>query len=201
MFSPRAIITFLIIFILLGSLGALFDLLTGGSYRIRVTLVEGGKYASKKVRAWVNLLVKGWIWSPLFALAVLLSPFLFVLVLCVYIFDSYRQYQVYYDDDTLERFVYPRNPITESTVKRAGSSRGWIKSFFGPSLTGIVYMGEPLPKSFIPLASADENTTNTAKVKGWQVIEISGVEFLAPPQGAFPPEVVDEDEGLLDREQ
>lgn len=200
MFSYRAVITFIVIFILLGSLGALFDLLTGGSYRIRVTLVEGGKYASKKVRVWVNLLVKGWVWSPLFALAILLSPILFTLVLLVYIFDSYRQYQVYYDDDTLERFVYPRNPITESTIKKAGGSIGWMKTFFGPSLSGIVYMGEPLPKSFILLSAASEATVKLAKSKGWEIISISGIEFLAPKLGVYPPDDVDEDEGLVERQ-
>jgi len=181
MLSSQAFITFIIVFILLGSVGVLFDLLTGGSYHIRVTLVDGGSYASKKVRAWINLLVRGWVWSPLFALAVLLSPVLFVLVLGVYIFDSYRQYQVYYDHETLERVVYPSEPITEDTIKRAGTSRGWLRNFFGPTMTGIVYMGAPLPENFVPLTDSDDKFVKDKLVENWRVVTISGVEFLAPP--------------------
>lgn len=181
MLTIKKIIAFLVVFVILGLTGVALDLATGGVYGIRVTLVEGGKMADKRTRNWLNHLKKGWVFSPVLVLGFMVSPFLFIFALAVFIFDQYRAHQVFYAEDGT-RVVYPGRPIqdTDGDNHGPGAVRGYLRSWFGPSLTGIVYCGEPLPENFLALHSASKEDVDRAKAIGWMVITIQGVEFLAP---------------------
>jgi len=177
----RRSLTFLMVFLVLGLVGALLDLLTGGQYGIRVTLVAGGRMASKRVRRWLAILSRGWLFSPVLFLAIVLSPVLFVFALVVYIVDSYRFYQVFYDE-VGNRVVYPTSPITDEDIasSRGGGVTNWLKSVLGPQMSGILYQGEPLPENFKLISLVGKEALKSAQEQGWRKIQISGLTFLAP---------------------
>jgi len=177
-----------------GLLGVALDLLTGGKYAIRVTLEEGRQVASIRVRAWLNLVKRGWVFSPVLFLGFVISPVLFIFAFLVYIVDSYRAYQVYYTEDG-KRIVYPSRDITDADVGASGSSSGWLSKFFGPGQSGFIYMGKAMPANFKLYVNQGPTVVSKAKDLGWRIVTVQGQDFLAPPLSDPTADLDDYEEG------
>lgn len=176
----KRVMIFLTFFLVFGLLGVALDLLTGGKYAIRVTLEEGRQVASLRVRAWLNTVKRGWVFSPVLFLGFVISPVLFIFAFLVYIVDSYRAYQVYYSDDG-KRIVYPSRNISDADVIASGSRTGWLSRFFGPGQSGFIYMGKAMPDNFKLYVNQTPLVVAKAKELGWRMVTIQGQDFLAPP--------------------
>jgi len=182
MFSFKKFFVFITFFLVFGMVGAIADLLTGGSYGIRVAMVEGGKMASVRTRNWIAQIKRGWIFSPVLALSFLISPVIFVFMFLLYLFDTYRAYQVFYDDDG-KRVVYPTRALRDDDIVDQDGA-GFLAGLFRGTGTGILYQGRPIPDNFKEKARQTAAVMSKAKDLGWGVTKIGGVEFLTPPQDA-----------------
>jgi len=185
MFNFKAIFTFFLCFMIFGTLGFLFDLVTGGRYGVRAAATASSQFAITRTASFVRSARRGWFLSPLVFFAFLVSPVFFVFVLFVAIWDCYTETHVIWRNDGT-RLIIDGRDITEedlqSSVSRSGLT-AWIRSKFGKEGTGSLYKGHPVAPNWAPLASLTLPQRKACALAGWKVIHISGQPWLVPPMG------------------
>lgn len=181
----KRISIFLIFFLVLGGIGLLFDFLTVGKYGIRSALTVSSDLAVIRVGRFYRGLKRGWLFSPIFALAFLLSPVLFIFVFGVGLYDIYRSDEVWYTDSG-DRVVYRSREIDLDAIQAAietgptvNALSRWMNLFRGQDV--ILYRGGPIPDGFLSYEAATEKDAKFAASMKWRTITISGVSFFAPP--------------------
>jgi len=181
----KRVSVFLIFFLVLGGVGLLFDFLTVGKYGIRSALTVSADLSVIRVGRFFRGLKRGWLFSPIFALAFLLSPLLFVFVFGVGLYDIYRSDEVWYTDSG-DRVVYRSREIDLHAIQTAietgptvNALSRWMNLFRGQDI--ILYRGGPIPSGFLSYEAATEKDAKFAASLKWRTITISGVNFFAPP--------------------
>lgn len=186
---------FLTFFLTFGAVGILLDIFTGGKYNIRVRMYDAKDVAASRVKRFVSFVKGGWLWSPLFFVAFVLSVPLFVFFFIVYLIDAYRTNYVWYTENG-QRIAFQTSEITEEDIAKAGKVKptvtGWLLDIFSRKEDAILVGGHPIPAGWIACMSADEAQVKKAKHHKFRKYGIAGNYWYAPPASA------NQEQGLSD---
>jgi len=183
MFILKTFVTFMLVFLIFGLLGFLLDVVTGGRYAIRESLDEGRRIATTRVGRLLGWAKRTWLFSPVLAFLVLVSPALFVVFLVVYLVDVYVRAEVWYDDTTGTRFVPPLEPISDEMLRGPGLFRT-ASNWVNPPDKGtrsVRVGGVPMPLGTVDLKALTPAEAESRRAGGFKAYVSQGVTYLVPP--------------------